>query len=50
MGQSKIDIQYQCGCGYKSISASEAVKHAETKHHSLTILGRITVPKPKKEK
>ena len=36
-----IDIQFQCGCGVVTKSASEAVKHAEEKKHTMTITGQI---------
>lgn len=36
-----IKIQFQCGCGFISKSAVEAVKHADDKKHTLTIAGAI---------
>lgn len=36
-----VDISHNCGCGYKSRSLEAAVRHSDTEHHTLTVLGTI---------
>ena len=36
-----VDVRHNCGCGYSTAKLEEAVKHAETKKHILTVLGTI---------
>lgn len=38
---ARIDVKYDCGCGYSTKSLEEAIKHAESQKHTLTALGTI---------
>jgi hypothetical protein len=37
----KSQINYQCGCRYKTADYKEAVEHARTTGHTLTVQGTI---------
>lgn len=41
MASANVKIHINCGCGYKTDSLEEAVKHAEEKKHCLTVLGEV---------
>ena len=36
-----VNVQYQCGCGFITAQAEEAVKHSDNEKHILTVLGTI---------
>ena len=38
---AKVDIRHACGCGYTTSNLEEAVKHANERKHTLTVLGTI---------
>ena len=40
-----VALNVNCGCGYKTGSLEEAIKHSETRHHKMTISGTI-IPVP----
>ncbi len=41
-----VALNVNCGCGYKTGSLEEAVKHSEAKLHRMTISGTIIPPPP----
>ena len=45
---ASVSVNYNCGCGFKTKSLEEAVRHSDEKNHILTALGLIT-PKTKKK-
>jgi len=42
---AKIILSYSCGCGFKTIKKSQALSHADDKHHILDVFGRVTPSK-----
>lgn len=46
----KIDIQYNCGCGFKTDNQEKAIDHSVEKGHTLDVTGiiRYTDKLPKK--
>jgi hypothetical protein len=41
MPNPRVNINYNCGCGYKCISFTEAEKHVEESGHSIDVSGKI---------
>lgn len=39
---AKIQVSYNCGCGFRTENLAEAVIHSDTTNHSLTVVGTIT--------
>jgi len=39
---AKVDIKYECGCGYSTRDVDEAANHCDTKSHKITITGTVT--------
>ena len=39
---AKIEVRFQCGCGFKTKDLAEAVIHSDKLSHSLDALGTIT--------
>lgn len=42
-----VQITYNCGCGFSTKSQDEAVVHANTTKHTLTVHGLIKKPEAK---
>jgi len=43
---ARVNLSFNCGCGFKCPTLEEAVKHSDEKQHTLTAAG--TVSKNKK--
>lgn len=41
-----VEINYSCGCGFKTKRLEAAVEHSDTQQHTLTVLGTIKGFKP----
>ena len=48
MAKADIQIQYTCGCGFRTEKLDEAVKHVKKTGHSMTVLGMIRAVKSNK--
>ena len=40
-----VNIDYHCGCGYKTKRLEEAIKHSESSRHTLGVLGTVRTSK-----
>ena len=38
---AKLEVEYNCGCGFTTTKESEAVDHANKTGHTLSVLGAI---------
>ena len=36
-----INVKYNCGCGYSTEEAEEAIRHSDANNHTLMVLGSI---------
>jgi len=36
-----IKVKYNCGCGYSTEKAEEAIQHSDVHNHTMTVLGTI---------
>lgn len=43
------DIHYNCGCEFSTTKLEEALEHADSTGHSLTIVGSIKAPRAVKD-
>jgi hypothetical protein len=39
--EAVVKIEYNCGCGFRTNNAIEAVKHSSEKKHMLTVYGTV---------
>lgn len=44
---AKVNISYNCGCGFSTENLAEAVLHSDKENHTLDVVGRITKDKEK---
>lgn len=42
-----VNIDYNCGCGFRARTVEEAIGHADTSHHTLTVAGSVRSSEPK---
>lgn len=47
---AKVNIYYNCGCGFRTKNLAEAVLHSDNLNHTMTVVGEITKDEKKKEK
>ncbi len=44
---AKVNISYNCGCGFRTDNIAEAVLHSDIMNHTLTVVGDIIRDKKK---
>jgi len=37
----EVKLNISCGCGFRTTTLEEAIKHSQEKNHTLTVLGEI---------
>lgn len=46
--EPKVNVQYSCGCGFRTAVPNEAVSHSRKTGHTLSVLGEIRNRRPGK--